>query len=70
MLAYMIVQELQKLWSWLNVTVGEGIAELSSINSIEIKIGETSYNQIPKPRALGEILLELANVTLPEVLPN
>jgi transposase len=70
MLAYMIVQELQKLWCELNITVEEGIAELSSINSVEIKVGETSYNQIPWPRALGEQILELANVKLPEVLPS
>lgn len=69
MLAYIIVQELQKLWAEMDLTVAEGISELSTIDSIEIKIGESSYQQIPQPRDLGEKLLRLANVTLPEAIP-
>jgi hypothetical protein len=69
MLAYIIVHELQKLWAEVDLTVGEGISELSTIDSVEIKIGETSYQQIPQPRDLGEKLLRLANVTLPEAIP-
>jgi hypothetical protein len=69
MLAYLIVHELQRLWADLDLTVREGIWELSTIDSVEIKIGESSYQQIPQPRELGERLLRLANVTLPEAIP-
>lgn len=68
MLAYIIVHELQKLWAEMDLTVAEGISELSTIDSIEIKIGESSYQQIPQPRDKGEKLLRLANVTLPEAI--
>src|SRR3990170_8855584 len=68
MLAYIIIHELQKLWANEDITVQEGIKELSTINSVEVKIGEKSYHQIPKPRKLGEILLKLANVTLPHAI--
>jgi transposase len=69
MLAYIIVHELQKLWAEIDLTVAEGISELSTIDSVEIKIGEFSYQQIPQPRDLGERLLRLAKVTLPEAIP-
>src|SRR3990170_8102351 len=68
MLAYLIIHELKKLWAELDITVEEGIAELSTISSVEIKIGETSYHQIPQPRDKGAKLLELANVNLPNIL--
>ncbi len=70
MLAYLIIHELQKLWSEMDITVEEGIAELTTIGSLEIKIGETSYNQIPQPTALGEQLLNLTNVNLPSAIPH
>lgn len=70
MLAYLIIHELQKLWSEMDITVKEGIAELTTIGSLEIKIGETSYNQIPQPTALGEQLLNLTNVNLPSAIPH
>jgi transposase len=68
MLAYLIIHELKKLWAELDITVEEGISELSTISSMEIKIGETSYHQIPQPRDKGATLLELANVNLPNIL--
>lgn len=69
MLAYIIVRELQKLWAEMDLTVEEGVSELSTINSIEIKVGNSSCQQIPQPRYLGRKLLELANVELPSILP-
>jgi len=72
MLAYILIHELQKLWANEDVTVEEGIKELAMINSVEIKMGKKSYQQIPQPRKLGETLLNLANVTLPPAIlsPN
>jgi transposase len=70
MLAYLLVQELQKLWAAVNVTVEEGILELSTLTTLAMQVGQTRYHQIPKPRELGEQLLRLAHVRLPEALPS
>jgi hypothetical protein len=40
MLAYLIIQELQKLWREEDVTVEEGILESSALTTIEIRIGQ------------------------------
>ena len=69
LLAYIIVHELQKLWAEIDLTVEEGISELSTINSVEIIINEISYQQIPQPRYIGKTLLKLANVRLPYAIP-
>ena len=69
MLAYLMIHELQKLWAEMDVTVEEGITELSTISSMKITIEGTSYHQIPHPRDKGEKLLELAHVILPPILP-
>jgi transposase len=69
MLAYLITQELQKRWASLELTVAEGIEELSSLCSVEITVDKLSYQQIPQPRPMGKKLLELAEVTLPKNLP-
>lgn len=70
MLAYLIVQHLQQLWADLDITVEESLAELSTITTMEIHIGQTSYQQIPKPREMGSKLLQLAQVRLPHALPS
>jgi transposase len=70
MLAYLLVQELQKVWAELNVTVEEGILELATLTTLEIHIGQTCYHQIPTPRDLGRQLLRLAQVRLPKALPS
>lgn len=69
MLSYVIVHELQELWSSMDLTVQEAITELASLSSDEINFGKVSYNRIPKPRDVGKELFDLANVVLPEVLP-
>jgi Transposase DDE domain len=71
MLAYRIVNELAKRWSGLDLTVQEGISELSQICAIEMHInGEPQCNKIPEPRESIANLLRAANVKLPEVLPS
>lgn len=70
MLAYMIEHQLRQDWREVDVTVEEGIAELSSIGALQIKISnQVSYQTIPKPRELGKILLKKAKVSLPTVIP-
>lgn len=70
MLAYRIIQELAKCWRQLDITVDEGIAALSEICQIEIRVNEKEFNQIPEPDELTKKLLALANVSLPTILPK
>ena len=70
MLSYLVVYYLRRLWSNIDVTIEEGINELSTICGLEIRIAdEVSSQTIPEPRELGKMLLEKANVTLPDSLP-
>ena len=70
MLAYRIVQELARCWHPLDVTVQEGLDELSSLCSTQIHQGEQVLcQQIPQPRASVQRLLETAKIRMPEVLP-
>ena len=71
MLAYKIVQELSKRWKAIDLTVEEGIKELSTLCAIEIEInGSGKVNQIPEPRASIKKLLKAAKVSLPDILPS
>ncbi len=70
MLAYQIVMELAKCWRDLELTVAEGVSELSSLCMTEVTIrDETTINQIPTPRPSVKSLLEAADVIVPQVLP-
>jgi hypothetical protein len=71
MLGYRLVQELAKRWSSLNLTVQEGLDELSSLCATEVLLqGSVRYKKIPTPRESLAELLKLAEVKLPEVLPS
>ena len=71
MLAYMITQELKKCWQNLNITVEEGIANLSRVCGTEILLdGVYCCQQIPEPKGLVKKLFDSANVIIPEVLPK
>ena len=71
MLAYKIVQELAKRWRAIDITVEEGIKELSTLCAIEIEMnGYGKVNQIPEPRASIKKLLKAAKVSLPKTLPS
>ena len=70
MLSYIIEKHLREKWKDINVTVEEGIHELSSINSIEVHVSAVKYNSVPKPRELGLKLVESLGVTLPSVIPT
>ncbi len=69
MLAYMIAYELRRLWRDLDVTIEEGIAELSSLCAIEVAIGNLSIQTVPIPRENIKLLLEKADITLPDAIP-
>ena len=66
MLAYRIVAELARCWQHLDLTVAEGIAELTSLCAIEVSVkGRPQLNRIPQPRDSVRQLLDAASVPLP-----
>jgi hypothetical protein len=70
MLAYRIVQELAGRWSRLNLTVEEGIHELTTLCTTEMLVGgKPRCQKIPEPRSSIRQLLKAAAVRLPEALP-
>lgn len=71
MLAYKIIRHLREAWRDIEVTVEEGIEELSSICfHMEEKNGLLGRRYIPEPRPLGQRLLDALNVKLPVSLPD
>ena len=71
MLAYRIIQELSKRWRSVDLTVEEGIEELTTLCAIEVKIdAKPAYNKIPEPRKSIKELLKKAGVDLPDVLQS
>lgn len=69
MLAYMLAYKLRRLWKDIEVTIEEGIDELSSLCATDVVMGNVSIQTIPIPRKMGKELLEKANVTLPDAIP-
>jgi transposase len=71
MLAYMIIRKLRHAWAELDITVEEGIKQLSTLCSMEMKIkGQSSCQKIPQPREKSQQLLRALNVKTPTVLPH
>jgi len=71
MLAYLIVRHLRQAWADLDLTVEEGLEQLTTLCSTQIMVkGEVRCNQIPTPRDLSQKLLRAADIHLPEVLPH
>jgi len=70
MLAYKLVRHLKEAWKAFDMTVAEGIHELSSIDATKVIIGSAQYQTVPKPRVMGQQLLEAIGVVLPEALPS
>ena len=70
MLAYRVVQELTECWGSLNLTVEEGLKELTTLCATQVLVkGQARCNKIPQPRPRLQQLLDLARVRLPQVLP-
>lgn len=71
MLAYKIVRELQRAWNNFNLTVEEGLKELSTLCSVEVVVkGQASCHRVPTPRALSAQLLKSLDIQIPEVFPR
>jgi class 3 adenylate cyclase len=67
MLAHRLIQELQQCWAGENVTVEEGLKQLSSLCVTEVIVNGAVKDQLlPEPRAQVKKLIELAQVALPK----
>lgn len=71
MLAYLVARELQRGWHAFDVTVPEGLAQLSTLCAMEMKVkGQGTCLRIPTPRQLSQKLLNSLGIQLPSVLPH
>lgn len=71
MLAYLIIRELAHAWRSINLTVGEGVRELSSLCAMDILVKDKPLcARIPEPRASITALLAAADITLPDVISS
>ena len=69
MLAHRLIQELQQCWAQENLTVEEGIHQLSSLCVTEVLVNGTVKDQlVPQAREQVKRLLELAQVQMPKKL--
>jgi len=67
MLAYLIVQELEKCWKESNMTLQESIDELGAISLIYMMSSKTMCIKIPEPSKLALPLFTSANLVLPKI---
>jgi transposase len=69
MLAHRLIQELQQCWAGENLTVEEGIKQLSTLCVTEVIVNGTVKDQwVPEPRTQVKKLIELAKVQMPQKL--
>jgi transposase len=71
MLAYMIVRILRGAWQEFDLTVEEGLNQLSTLCSMQMKVkNQTSCLKIPRPREKSRQLLKALDIRMPIVLPH
>lgn len=71
MLAYVITHYLQHAWSALDLTIEEGLQQLSTLCALELVLKNQGVcHVIPTPRLTVAHLLEAADVQLPQALPH
>jgi hypothetical protein len=71
MLGYMIIQELNRLWKEMNVTVSEGLSHLSTLTETRIVLPNgVSLSRIPGPTSQNAMLLKAAGIELPACLTH
>jgi transposase len=71
MLAYMIIRKLREAWVSLDMTVEEGLKQLSTLCSMEIKVKDHgSCLKIPRPRETSRDLLKALDIRMPTALPH
>lgn len=71
MLAYMIVRILRGAWQEFDLTVEEGLKQLSTLCSMEMKVkNQASCLKIPRAREKSRQLSKALNIRMPIVLPH
>lgn len=75
MLSYLITKELEQAWKNLDVTVQEGIEQLKTLCSMQLRVQEKNKpagacHKIPIPRKQSRELLKALNIKIPKVLPR
>jgi transposase len=71
MLSYMIVRRLRRCWEKFDLTVEEGLKQLSTLCSMEMKVkNQASCLKIPRPREKSRQLLKALDIGMPTVLPH
>jgi len=71
MLAYLMRRELSRAWAPLDITVEEGLHQLQTLCSTEMKVeGTGSCLRIPVPGASCADLLKALDIRLPKALPH
>ena len=71
MLAYMVIQELNRLWREMDVTVEEGLSHLSTLVETRLILPDgISLSRIPEPTEQNKELLKAAGVKLPSCLKH
>ncbi|MDD2709979.1 MAG: hypothetical protein PHV34_18505 [Verrucomicrobiae bacterium] len=70
MLSSLIIRHLRRAWTDLDLTVEEGLKELSQLCATKVRhAGFADVIRIPKPRATSAKLLSALNIQIPEILP-
>jgi hypothetical protein len=71
MLGYLVIRELARCWVGLDLTVEEGLKELTTLAATEVMVkGTTCLNSIPTPRQSVSQLFAAAKVVPPKALPG
>jgi transposase len=71
MLAYMIIQELNRLWDGIDITVEEGLRFLTALTEQKILFPNgLKISKIPSPSEQNEKLLKAAGIELPPYLTS
>ena len=71
MLAYMIIQELHRLWKDMDVTVEEGLSHLSTLVETRVTLPSgVTLSRIPEPTEQNKALLKAAGINLPTCMKS
>ena len=71
MLSYIIVRRLRRAWEKSDLTVEEGLKQLSTLCSMEMKVkNQASCLKIPRPREKSRQLLKALDIKMPIALPH
>ena len=70
MLALLLQRELENGITNMDLSVQEAIGELEAIRMEEVKLGNTTIQNIPIPTETGKEILKNVSISMPTVLPK